>query len=74
MASLFVTMLNCPVLGILRLSICKLDVVSVFFNLHVASKSPMLLWKRANLPCLVKLTLNIKPLMSLVILEKCITL
>ncbi len=33
-ASLFVTTLIFAVLGILRWSICKLDVASVFFHLH----------------------------------------
>ncbi len=65
--SLFATMLICAALGILRWSICKLDVASVFFNLCVVSTSPaeismpigaiLELRSRANLPCLVKLAL-----------------
>ncbi len=44
--SLFVTMLNCAALGILRWSICKWDVASVFFNLRIVSQSPaeIVLW------------------------------
>ncbi len=38
--SLFATTLICAALGILHWSICKWDVVSVFFNLRVVSKSP----------------------------------
>ncbi len=58
--SLFATTLICAALGILRWSICKWDVASVFFNLHVVSKSPaeistpigalLELCSRANLP------------------------
>ncbi len=58
-------MLICAVLGRLHWSLWKWDVVSVFFNLHVVSKSPaeistpigtvLELRSRANLPCLVKL-------------------
>ncbi len=39
--SLFATALIYSVLGILRWLICKWDVASVFFNLHVVSKSPV---------------------------------
>ncbi len=75
--SLFATTLICAALGILRWSICKWDVASVFFNLHVVSKSPaeistpigalLELCSRANLPCLVKLALSLNlPLNKLV--------
>ncbi len=63
--SLFATTLICAAHGRLHWSICKLDVVSVFFHLRVVSKSPaeistpigavLELCSRANLPCLVKL-------------------
>ncbi len=66
--SLFATTLICAALGILHWSICKLDVASVFFNLRIVSKSPaefsppigvvLELRSRANLPCLVKLSLS----------------
>ncbi len=39
--SLFATALIYSALGILRWLICKWDVASVFFNLHVVSKSPV---------------------------------
>ncbi len=67
--SLFATTLICAALGILRWSICKWDVASVFFNLRFVSKSPaeisipigalLELRSRANLPCLVKLALKV---------------
>ncbi len=63
--SLFATTLICAARGILRWSICKWDVASVFCNLCIVSKSPteistpicavLELCSRANLPCLVKL-------------------
>ncbi len=39
-ASLFATSLIGAALGILHWLICKRDVASVFFNLHIVSKSP----------------------------------
>ncbi len=38
--SLFATTLICAVLGILRWSVCKWDVASLFFHLRIVSKSP----------------------------------
>ncbi len=68
--SLFATTLIYAVLGILRWSICKWDVASVFFNLRIVSKSPaeismhigavLELHSHANLPCLVKLALKMQ--------------
>ncbi len=65
---LFATALIFAVLVILRWSICKLDVASVFFNLCIVIKSPaemslpigavLELRSSANLPCLVKLALH----------------
>ncbi len=59
---LFTTMLICTALGIFLWLIFKWDVASVFFNLHVVSKSPaeistpissvLELWSCANLHCL----------------------
>ncbi len=67
--SLFATTLICAALGILRWSICKWDLASVFFILPGVSKSPaeistpigavLELRSRANLPSLVKLALNV---------------
>ncbi len=67
--SLFVTMLICSALGIFCWSICKLYVVSVFFNLRIVSKSPpemstpigavQELHSRANLPGLEKLAIRL---------------
>ncbi len=59
MASLFATPLICTALGILRWSICKWDVASVFFNLHIISKSPAEISTpigavSASLPCFSK--------------------
>ncbi len=66
--SLFATVLICAALVILRWSICKWDVASVFFNLRVVSKSPAEIYtpigavlelrSRNNLPRLVKLALK----------------
>ncbi len=67
--SLFVTTLICAALVILCWSIFKRDVASVFFNLHIVSKSPaeisspigtfLVLCSRANFPYVVKLAHNI---------------
>ncbi len=67
--SLFVTMLICPALGILGWSICKRNVASVFFKVHIVSNSPteislpicaaLKLRSHANLPFLVKLAPNV---------------
>ncbi len=62
-------MLICAALGILRWSLRKWNVASVFFNLQVVSKSPteistlicnvLELRSRANLPCLLNLALGV---------------
>ncbi len=60
LTTLFMLMLICAALGILRWSIYKWDVASVFFNLRISCKSPtemstvLELHSCANLPCLVK--------------------
>ncbi len=58
-------MLICAALDIVCWTICKWHVASVFFNLHIVSKSPAEIYppigavlelrSRTNLPCLVKL-------------------
>ncbi len=65
--TLFATKLICAALGILRWSICKLDVLCVCYLIYTfICKSPaemstpigtvLELRSRANFPCLVKLT------------------